>query len=388
MLVVDVAEFYSDQGGGVKTYINQKLQLAPQFGHEVVVIAPGSETRLEKRHGGYVQWIECPNDIFDHRYRYFRRSQPVHQVLDELKPDVLEGSSVWTGGWVAARWPGKAYKSLIFHQDPVSVYAKGFLGGVLGDAAIDRLCFPMWKWMSSLSRRYDVTITAGQWLADRLSSFHFHHPRAIPFGINKAQFSALRRSEETRAELLSRCGLSPEATLCLAVSRFHPEKRLPCVIEGFGRAKKEREMGLVIVGDGLARKSVLRAASRVANIHFAGTTSDMELLASWYASADIFLHGSGSETFGLVIAEALCSGLPIVVPDSGGAADHARPGYAQTYTAGDAKDCANAIAELLARDRRELSAAAVRDGCSSVRDIEEHFEALFSFYAEEVGKRG
>ena len=41
MKVVDVAEFYADKGGGVRTYIHQKLEAGARLGHEVVVIAPG-----------------------------------------------------------------------------------------------------------------------------------------------------------------------------------------------------------------------------------------------------------------------------------------------------------------------------------------------------------
>ena len=46
MKIVDVCEFYSPTGGGVRRYINQKLELAARFGHQLTVIAPGAVTRV------------------------------------------------------------------------------------------------------------------------------------------------------------------------------------------------------------------------------------------------------------------------------------------------------------------------------------------------------
>ena len=46
--IVDVCEFYSPTGGGVRRYIDQKLAFAPRFGHELTVIAPGTENRREE----------------------------------------------------------------------------------------------------------------------------------------------------------------------------------------------------------------------------------------------------------------------------------------------------------------------------------------------------
>ena len=97
MKIVDVCEFYSPTGGGVRRYINQKLALADRFGHELTVIAPGAETRTEKAHGGTIAWIKSPHLPFDRNYRMFWNHQQVWRTLDRLAPDLLEGSSPWRG---------------------------------------------------------------------------------------------------------------------------------------------------------------------------------------------------------------------------------------------------------------------------------------------------
>ena len=74
------------------------------------------------------------------------------------------------------------------------------------------------------------------------------------------------------------------------------------------------------------------------NVSLMGFTSNRDELANIMASCDYFLHGSAAETYGLVIAEALCSGLPIVVPNKGGSADLARQLFSETYEAGNKEE--------------------------------------------------
>ena len=137
--IVDVCEFYSPTGGGVRRYINLKLEIAARFGHQLTIIAPGAETRTEKAHGGTIAWIKSPHLPFDRNYRMFWGYKPIWDALDDLKPDLVEGSSPWRGGWLAARWPGKAVKVFFMHADPVAVYPQTFLGGLLGPERVDRL---------------------------------------------------------------------------------------------------------------------------------------------------------------------------------------------------------------------------------------------------------
>ena len=60
MKVLDVNEFFADRGGGVRTYVHQKLAAGRARGVEVVVVAPGSEDRVEARLGGKVIWVKSP----------------------------------------------------------------------------------------------------------------------------------------------------------------------------------------------------------------------------------------------------------------------------------------------------------------------------------------
>jgi alpha-1,6-mannosyltransferase len=91
------------------------------------------------------------------------------------------------------------------------------------------------------------------------------------------------------------------------------------------------------------------------------------------------VHGGAAETFGLVVGEALCSGLPFVSPHLGGAADLAHPTYSEIYRSGDPRACADAMLRIMSRDRDELTLAA-RAGANRLGAPEDHFTTLLEHY--------
>ncbi|MDZ7720687.1 MAG: glycosyltransferase [Balneolaceae bacterium] len=386
MKIIDVAEFYTDQGGGVKTYINQKLRAANRLGHEMVIIAPGRKPGEEERNGGRVIWVKGPRLPLDPRYTILWRKKEVQRIIDREKPDVVEGSSAWTGGWFAGQWNGDAAKTLIFHQDPVAVYPQTFLGQFLSLERIDRLFGFYWRFLKRLSHKYDATIVSGDWLKTRLKKFNIHNPVSVPFGIDKNFFSPDRRDPELRAKILSDLGLPKDAHLLISVSRHHPEKRLSTIIDGFKIASKKKAMGLIIFGGGPIKKWIEFKSKDVEHLKLMGFTSNRSELADIMASSDYFVHGSAAETFGLVVAEAICSGLPIVVPDRGGGIDLAEPDYAEIYKTGNKEKLAEALLKITDRNRNDLTKSCVDAARNSIRTVNEHFDHLFSFYEELVSR--
>ena len=387
MKIVDVCEFYSPTGGGVRRYINQKLALAEKFGHQLTVIAPGAETRTEEAHGGAIAWIKSPHLPFDRNYRMFWNHQQVWRTLDRLNPDLVEGSSPWRGGWLAARWPGKAVKVFFMHADPVAIYPQTFLGGLLGPERVDRLFGFFWRYLNRLNSNYDAAIVTNPALKERFSGFGLENIQVAPFGVERKNFSPDFYDSTARREMLATCGLGADAKLLIAVGRHHPEKRLRTLIQAVSRAQKQRKIGLYIAGDGFLRASVERWAQWTQHVYVAGQINDADQLATMMASADALIHGSAAETFGLVLAEALCSGTPLIVPDAGASATFAGPGYAETYRAGDAVECAEAVLRLLAGDRAEQSRAALAAADAQVFTVEQHFEKLFEIYERIVAER-
>lgn len=386
MKIVDVAEYYAEGGGGIRTYIQAKLRAAAVHGHEMIVIAPGRTDFTEEKFGGKIRWVKGPAMPFDDRYGVLWNPKAVHRILDEENPDVVEASSAWAGGQFASRWKGNAVKTMIFHQDPVAVIPHTYLDKYMSRENIDAMFLPIWAYLRRISKRFDATVVSGSWLGDRLASFQVHNPVAVPFGIDKDFFTPNRRSTQKRKELLEGCGQGEDATLFLAVSRFHPEKRLDTVFRAFEEFQRHHNAGLVVYGAGKMPAKAARIAEKNPAIHLAGYTKDREELAVIYASADAMLHGSAAETFGLGVAEALCSGLPVIAPSVGGAADLVPSDAGALYEPGNAKACAEAALDVISRPREELLAG-TQEASRTISTVERHFEELFAVYQEMVDRK-
>jgi alpha-1,6-mannosyltransferase len=386
MRIVEISEFYSPNGGGVRTYVDRKFEAATAAGLEFYVIAPGPRDAFEPRGVGGVFTLRSPPLPLDPNYWMFWDASPVHARLDMLEPDLIEASSPWRGAWIAASWAGQAPRALFVHAEPVAVYPQRWLAGWLIRDQIDRLFAAYWGYMRRLASKFDAVV-AGDWLAARLTGQGVGSVLPVDLGVDRATFSPSRRDEALRARLLAACGLPPSARLLLGVGRLHPQKRWPMVIEAVASAQDQGPFGLVIVGDGMARSRVAAAAAGKPFVHLAGAIRDRSALAALMASADALVHGCESETYGLVTGEAAAAGLPLVLPDWGGSAGFAKPATSETYPAGDTEGLAAAIRRLAARDPTSLRSAAVC-AASEVRGDDEHYSALFETYRRLIAERG
>src|SRR2546430_2489666 len=114
-----------------------------------------------------------------------------------------------------------------------------------------------------------------------------------------------------------------DTPVALCVSRFAPEKNFPLVIQAYEAMRTARpDARLVLVGDGPMTEELRR---RNVGYVIAGRLVNGELSAH-YASADIFLFASTSETFGNVVLEAMASGLGIAAYRYAAAREHLRDG--------------------------------------------------------------
>lgn len=387
MRIVDVCEFYSPRGGGVRTYVDRKMALMAGLGHELIVLAPAAEDSTEERPGGgRIEWIRAPAMPFDRAYRMFWEAEPIHRALDTLAPDVVEASSPWRPAWIVGSWQSEAAKAFFLHNDPVVSYPYRWFGAVAPRERIDRAFEWFNRYLRRITPQFDSVVVGGRSLATRLAERGIGPVTCIDMGIERDAFSPRRRDPALRARLLAQCGLPEEARLLVGVGRHHPEKRWPLVIEATQAAGARLPVGLVLIGDGIDRKAVARAAGGDPHIRLFRPVYDRQRLATILASADALIHGCEGETFGMVASEALASGLPLIVPDEGGCADLARPAFAETWRANDPRAAADAIHRLFARDPAQLRAAA-REAALTVRSDREHAAALARHYAGLLDRR-
>ena len=60
MKIVDVCGFYSETGGGVRSYVHHKFDAARKAGHDLMVIAPGEASYVQETRGGRIAWVKEP----------------------------------------------------------------------------------------------------------------------------------------------------------------------------------------------------------------------------------------------------------------------------------------------------------------------------------------
>jgi len=374
--IVDVCEFYSERGGGVRSHLTTRGHSLQRLGHEHLLVVPGSkdediELYASTAPSGKSRLVRVagPALPYDRTYHLLGRLDKIRARVRLEGADILEAHSPYLGAAavVASGRGASRARTAFWHSDHVGTYIEPRLGRF--GAAL--------SWTPRvLLAPFDATFVAGEGQARKLRAAGVRNVVHVPFGVDVDVFRPSARDSATRRRLLG----DAAGPLLVGVGRFAFEKRWDVVLEALGRLRSSQPGAtLVLFGDGPERERLERRAP--AGVRFAGFVADRSELAAALASADVLVHGCPYETFGLGVAEAVASGLPVVVPDAGGAAESADPASSQTYRSLDAAACAAAIAALLARDPEELRARAV-EAVTRVPTVGQHFSRVLGVYAD------
>ncbi len=217
---------------------------------------------------------------------------------------------------------------------------------------------PMLAHLRRLHNRTGCTMVPSKDVQETLTAAGFARVEVLSRGVDQHLFNPRRRSIELR----QRWGVDDHDLVVLYVGRLAPEKNIALTVKAFTRIKAQRpDARLVLVGDGPARAGL---AQQVPDAVFAGMRRG-EDLGAHYASGDLFLFGSTTETFGNVITEAMASGLAVVAYNYAAAREHIRDGVNGKAVAFNDESAFLHAAEELARDdaqRQQLASAAALTG--------------------------
>jgi glycosyltransferase involved in cell wall biosynthesis len=171
-----------------------------------------------------------------------------------------------------------------------------------------------------------------------------------------------------------------ESMLMLYVGRISAEKEIDVLFNAIEILSNQNlSVKLAVVGDGPYRQEL--ESRGFSNVTFLGYKTGKELQRI-YASSDIFVFPSSSETYGNVILEAMASGLPVVAPYAGGIKEnliHEQNGLA--FKTGDAADMAQKI-KMVLKDQNLRDRLAVNARKSIERKTwDSIFSELFNCYA-------
>ncbi|XP_031385071.1 sulfoquinovosyl transferase SQD2 isoform X2 [Punica granatum] len=208
---------------------------------------------------------------------------------------------------------------------------------------------PMWLIIKFLHRAADLTLVPSAAIARDLEAARVTAANKIRLwnkGVDSESFHPYFRSHEMRLKLSNG---EPERPLIVHVGRLGVEKSLDFLKRVMDRIPEAR---IAFIGDGPYREELERMFSGMPAV-FTGMLQGEELSQA-YASGDVFMMPSESETLGLVVLEAMSSGLPVVAARAGGIPDiipsdqEGKTGY--LFSPGDLEDCLSKLEPLL-RDR-------------------------------------
>ena len=234
----------------------------------------------------------------------------LHRHWSERRPDALyvatEGPLGWSALGAAARLGVPVCTGFHTRFDEfANHYGLGLLAPIV------------FAYLRRFHNRAAATLVPTTELVRFLGSTGFRNVRLLRRAVDTSLFHPRRRDAVLRAEW----GLAADELAVIHVGRLATEKNLGLAIRAFEAIRAaHRGARFIVVGDGPARAPL---AAQQPGIVFAGMRRG-EDLARHYASGDVFLFPSRTETFGNVTLEALASGVPVVAFDYGAAREHLR----------------------------------------------------------------
>ena len=319
-----VTETYPPEVNGVAMTLSRLVGGLRERGHEVEVVRPrqrGEDTRATRDF--LVPGMAIPF------YDALRVGLPTTWRLEERwrawRPDVVHVATEGPLGLAAVTAAARVRRPVTssFHTN-FHAY-----GGHYGVAALKDATLAYLRWFHNRTR---LTLAPTRQMVDELAAARFRGLSVMARGVDTVLFDPAKRSAELRAGW----GAAPDDPVALYVGRLAAEKNLGVAVEAFLRLRARAPRAkFVLVGDGPAREALARAHPE---FHYAGMRRGEEL-AAHYASGDLFLFASVTETFGNVVTEAMASGLVTVSYDYAATREHVRDGrngYAATYDREDA----------------------------------------------------
>jgi glycosyltransferase involved in cell wall biosynthesis len=304
-----VSETYPPEVNGVAITIGRIVHGLRERGHIVQIVRPLQHRGEQPGHEELlVRGVPIPR--YDLLKLGITSVSALRASWTLQRPDVVHIVTEGPLGWMALR-AARALGITVsadFHTNFHS-YSEHYGAGWLK--------YPIRGYLRHFHNKARCTMVPTEGLREELQRLDFRPLKVVARGVDTSVFNPGRRSSALRLQW----GVAADDPVVLFVGRLAPEKNLPLLFEAFDAMyRREPRARLVIVGDGPSRSALERLATPA---HFAGMRTG-EDLAVHYASADIFVFPSTTETYGNVTVEAMASGLSVVAYHYAAAAAHIR----------------------------------------------------------------
>jgi glycosyltransferase involved in cell wall biosynthesis len=310
-----VTETYPPEVNGVASTMARFVEGLHRRNHDVQLIrprqaatqAPEAQPRF---HEVLMRGLPIP------RYPNLRMGVPSKRALVKLwsthRPDVVHIATEGPLGY-------SALQAALHLKLPVGSDFRTNFHAYSRHYGVGWLHRPIMAYLRKFHNRTQCTMVPTEALRRDLEAAGFRRVEVVKRGVDTGQFHPRHRSEDLRATW----GAAPDDLVVGHVGRLAQEKNLGVLTQAFEAIRREQPRAkLLLVGDGPLRAELL---ARWPDAVFAGQRTGDDL-AAHYASMDLFLFPSLTETFGNVTPEALASGVPVVAFDYAAASQIVQPG--------------------------------------------------------------
>lgn len=368
MRICYVTETWPPELNGVSLTVARMVGHLRSRGHDVDLIRPAQpgETRAATPREWRTAGFALP--MYPDVRVGLARVGALKSRLRDAEPDLLHVATPGPLAWAAltaARALGVPVTSDFrtnFHTYS-RYYGMGFLSGT---------ALSLLRRFHNLTQRTFVPTRAA---GEELQAAGFQRLAVVGRGVDAGRFDPSRRSAALRAAW----GADDATPVFIAVGRVAAEKNVELALRAWQSARAACPAAvMVVVGDGPARGRLEREWPEV---RFVGARRDDDL-AAHYASADVFLFPSLSDTFGNVVLEALSSGLPVVAHDCAAPAEHVESGHSGVLVPpGDEAGFVEAAVGLVTGDDAAARRAAMGDAARAAALRADWAEVLARFEA-------
>ena len=309
-----VTETWPPEVNGVAVTLSKLVQSLSQRNHDVQLIRPrqaklDSSDRDSKLEEVLMRGMPIP------RYPELKLGLPSKKTLVKTwtvrRPDVVHIATEGPLGWSALQ----AAKVL---KLPVTSDFRTNFQSYSKHYGVGWLRKPIVAYLRKFHNATSCTMVPTRELQRTLGENGFLNLKVVSRGVDTQLFNLSKRNHMLRQSW----GANDQTKVLISVGRMAPEKNLEQVLKIFEAVKHlGPHVKLVMVGDGPLKEQFKQ---RHPDIIFPGMLLQ-EDLAAYYASSDLFIFPSQTETFGNVTLEALASGIPVLAFDCAAAKDWVQP---------------------------------------------------------------
>lgn len=333
MKIALFSDTYLPQINGVTNTLNKLIQYYDTMGIEYKIFIPKYEMELKSHN--IESFYSIKFFMYPENRVAFPNSFRISSTLSTFQPDIIHIMTEFNMGMAGLNYGKKhGIPTVTNYTTNFPQYADYYKINILKESIWNYL-----KWFHSQS---EITLCPSIITQTLLHSHGIYNTKIFSRGIDYKSFHPLKRSNQLRKKL----GIMSKIAF-LYVGRVSAEKDLDILCSSYHEIDKRyhENVVLIITGDG----PYLEKCKQIfpANTIFTGFLKGKEL-AEIYASCDIFVCPSSTETFGNVVLEAMASGLPVIGADAGGVGEiiwHGVTGL--KFRERDAKELAKCMKDLV-----------------------------------------